>query len=415
MTLPRHLAIAPGIVLAAALTACQAPTRPAAPLDASPPERHAHSVTAPAIVVEDPANAAAPADPALHEGLPRTTPASYLHGEDVYARLTARLADPPCVEDRVVQRWEHTYGRWPPRFAAQLEAVLPLMAMTLDEIETHHLPGEFALLPIVESWYRPDAGSAATAYGLWQFTSATARHQGLRIVPGFDERLAPQAATRAAMRYLAELQNHFGDWKLADMAFNAGEYRIVRALARSKPEQRTVSAAAHLPPGLSMTTYEHVAKVQALACLITQPQRFGIELPRRTRIEPLQAVTLPPGIATLDAVASRAEIPVAELRRLNPAFLQGRVVAAARRELILPRSAAKRLAEAPAPYPLVAVVPVPDEQRPPDTARTHRVERGDTLSGISTRYGVRLRDLLRWNRIDVRALLHPGQRLRLEP
>jgi hypothetical protein len=43
MTLPRHLAIAPGIVLAAALTACQAPTRPAAPLDASPPERHAHS------------------------------------------------------------------------------------------------------------------------------------------------------------------------------------------------------------------------------------------------------------------------------------------------------------------------------------------------------------------------------------
>jgi hypothetical protein len=51
-----------------------------------------------------------------------------------------------------------------------------------------------------------------------------------------------------------------------------------------------------------MTTYEHVAKVQALACLIAQPQRFGIELPRRTRIEPLQAVTLPPGIATLDAV-----------------------------------------------------------------------------------------------------------------
>jgi hypothetical protein len=114
-----------------------------------------------------------------------TTPASDLHGEDVYARLTARLADPPCVEDRVVQRWEHTYGRWPPRFAAQLEAVLPLMAMTLDEIETHHLPGEFALLPIVESWYRPDAGSAA--YGLW--TVAVHQRHGKASGPAHRARI----------------------------------------------------------------------------------------------------------------------------------------------------------------------------------------------------------------------------------
>jgi membrane-bound lytic murein transglycosylase D len=64
-------------------------------------------------------------------------------------------------------------------------------------------------------------------------------------VPGFDERLAPQAATRAAMRYLAELQNRFGDWKLADMAFNAGEYRIVRAPG---PRQAGANAPSLRPP-----------------------------------------------------------------------------------------------------------------------------------------------------------------------
>ena len=52
-------------------------------------------------------------------------------GRYVYERLVARFADPPCTKDRVVQRWERTYGRWPPRFQAQLEAILPLMAIPL--------------------------------------------------------------------------------------------------------------------------------------------------------------------------------------------------------------------------------------------------------------------------------------------
>jgi membrane-bound lytic murein transglycosylase D len=397
------------VILAGMLlvAACQAPVRPepAPPQqDPSPPIRDAPAVTA-----ETPAVAPAPIPT---EPAPAVAPDKPLTGADVFARLVARLADPPCVEDRVVQRWEKTYGRWAPRFRSNLDAILPLMAMVMDELEAHHLPAEFALLPIVESWYRPDAGSARTAYGMWQFTTSTARHQGLRIVPGFDERLAPQAATRAAMRYLAELQNRFGDWRLANMAYNAGEYRILRALARSPNARSRPSAASHLPAGLSMTTYEHLAKIQALACLIAEPARFGLELPLDTTIRPLRTITLPPGDATLDRIAAERDLALGDVLRLNPAFLGGRVVRNARRNVLVPEADPEAAASAPSSDRGIAAA-TPAETTPGQ--REHRVRSGETLGAIAQRYRVRLADLLRWNRLDVRALIHPGQRLRLEP
>jgi membrane-bound lytic murein transglycosylase D len=388
------------------LGACQTVHRP------TPPDAPTAQPAAPSQPSKPPASAPKPPEtPETPPAPVAPVPLKELLGADIFARLTARFADAPCVKDRVVQRWERTYARWPPRFASQIEAVLPLMEVALEDVEAHHLPGEFVLLPIVESWYRPDAGSPRNAYGMWQFTTATAKNQGLRIVPGFDERLAPQAATRAAMRYLAILQNHFGDWKLADMAFNAGEYRLMRSLGKAKPEQKRAVAEAHLPPGLSMTTYEHLAKVQALACLIAQPKRFGIELPVAARVEPLQVVALPAGISSLDSVAQRADIDAGALRKLNPAFLQGRIVSGARREILLPRAAAARLRASAQP----AVTAKAEPSAKPAPPRQYRVKRGDTLGAIAQRHRVRLRDILRWNGLDVRALLHPGQVLQLEP
>lgn len=400
--------------LVALLVACQAPRRPDPVPDAE--TTTSPEAAKPEAAEPSPPPRAAPTPPDAAATVPIPPPGP-MRAQDVWMRLARSLADPPCVKDRVVQRWEQTYGRWPPRMRANLEAILPLMALVLDELEAHHLPGEFALLPIVESWYRPDAGSPRTAYGMWQFTTGTARHQGLRVRAGYDERLAPQASTRAAMRYLATLQNRFGDWKLANMAYNAGEYRLLRALAKAPAATASsASAARHLPPGLSATTYEHLAKVQALACLLTQPQRFGLELPMTLEVEPLQAVTLPADLDTIDAAAHRAGLDVATMRRLNPAFLQGRVVADAPRTVVLPRSAARTLLAAAVPATQApARPPIATRDAPSGTPRDYRVRRGDTLGAIAQRFNLRLRDLLQWNRLDVRALIRPGQRLRLEP
>ena len=117
---------------------------------------------------------------------------------------------------------------------------------------------------------------------MWQMISSTARNHGVHIQPGYDGRLSPVESTRAALSYLKTLQGMFGDWQAIVMAYNAGEGRILNAFRRARSRQ--VSAAQRKPHGLSNITYDYVAKLQALSCLVAAaypdlvrvaPQKLG--------------------------------------------------------------------------------------------------------------------------------------------
>lgn len=391
------------VLCACSLAACQTlsgPAKPSAPAEAAPDESPA---------------TAAPALPQRTE--PRTPPAyTFLQdepapptrGDQVFDRLVQRFADTPCVRDPLVERWQGKYARSPTRFAGELAQILPLMALALEDAERYRVPGELVLLPIVESWYRPDAGAGSSYVGLWQFGAPTARGLGLQVGRDYDARMAPLAATDAAIRHLAELHNQFGDWKLANMGFNAGPYRLSKVL--DKTSSTRIGASDRQPPGLSPVTYEHLAKVQALACLIARPERFGLELPRNIAIAPLTPVTLPPGASTLDAIATASGVDAATLKRYNPAFRRGVVSANAGRELLVPRTHAPRFAEL-----ILPAVAAPAALAQSDGGGTHVIRSGDTLGAIARHYRLRLRDLLDWNGLSPRAILRPGQRIKLEP
>ena len=68
----------------------------------------------------------------------------------------------------------------------------------------NNLPPDIRYLPFVESSYNPAAHSKAGAAGLWQIMPATARSLGLELNATQDERLEPEAATRAAAKYLVD-------------------------------------------------------------------------------------------------------------------------------------------------------------------------------------------------------------------
>ena len=110
-------------------------------------------------------------------------------------------------------------------------AYLPRLCAILS---AHGLPADLALLPLVESGFRPKARGRAGERGLWQLRRATARHFGLVVSTRRDDRLHPERATRAAARYLAILYARYGDWPLALAAYNAGERRVNRALRRGQ-------------------------------------------------------------------------------------------------------------------------------------------------------------------------------------
>lgn len=94
--------------------------------------------------------------------------------------------------------------------------------------EREGVPGDVALLPLVESSFENRSLSKAGAAGIWQFTRGTGRLY-MRVNRKLDERLDPGKATRAAARLLHENYRALGSWPLAITAYNHGRAGMMRA------------------------------------------------------------------------------------------------------------------------------------------------------------------------------------------
>ncbi len=118
----------------------------------------------------------------------------------------------------------------------------PHLSYILAEVEKRNLPGELALLPMLESNFRPQAVSNRGAVGLWQFMPSTGRQFGLKQSAGYDGRKDVKASTKAALNYLEYLHKKFNrDWVLALAAYNAGEGAVERAIKRNQKAGKPTS------------------------------------------------------------------------------------------------------------------------------------------------------------------------------
>jgi membrane-bound lytic murein transglycosylase D len=143
--------------------------------------------------------------------------------------------------------------------------ILPRLEAILAE---HDLPRELAAVPAIESGYRVTARGQHGELGLWQLQPATARRFGVRVSRGGDERAAVDPSTRGAARYLAFLYRRYGNWLLALAAYNAGEGRVDRALARHPGATFWELAEAKALPPISR---EYVPKILAVVQVTATP------------------------------------------------------------------------------------------------------------------------------------------------
>lgn len=285
----------------------------------------------------------------------------------------------------------------------------PYLAYTKKVFRDRNMPEELAYLAFVESGYHPFARSSASAMGMWQFMSGTARHCGLTINWWIDERLDPYKATKAAASYLQEMYDEFHDWHLALAAYNAGPGKIRRALEETGTDNffdlmEANDSIISSKIKIKKETADYVPRFIAMAKIIRNFDLLGYEakendLGKGHKVIAEQAVAIKAQRGSdLKAVAKAMNMSWSEFRDYNPAFLQ----------TVTPMNA-----------DAVFYVPVSMQAKGLEVSKmkmvagwsTYTIRRGDTLSGISKKTGVPIHVLRQANAIS--EPLQIGVRLRV--
>ena len=218
----------------------------------------------------------------------------------------------------------------------------PFLYLIVEQIEAKGLPLELALLPVVESTFDPFAYSPASASGLWQFMPVTGERFGLQQDWWYDGRRDVYASTTAALRYMEILHNYLGDdWLYAFAAYNSGEGRVKRAVQKNKRQNKPLD---YWNLSLPTETENYVPKLLALVDILRNHKKYGVELPF---IENEQVLTYVDTGSQLDLAyaAQLAELTVAEIQLLNPAFNHWATSPDGPHKLLIPTVVAKEFVE----------------------------------------------------------------------
>jgi len=158
----------------------------------------------------------------------------------------------------------------------------PYLHYILTQVQLRNMPYEIALLPIIESGFRPKARSSQQAGGLWQFIPSTADIFGLDQNWWYDGRQDVIQSTNAALDYLQKLyKRNNNDWLLALASYNAGHGTIRKATKKYKiklSHPKSSPSFWDIQPYLPKETQNYVPQLLAVSHVINHIENFNIEL-----------------------------------------------------------------------------------------------------------------------------------------
>ena len=279
-------------------------------------------------------------------------------------------------------------------------------------LNRYDMPEELKAMAIIESAMNPLAVSRVGAKGMWQFMYQTAKIYGLHIDSFVDERLDPIKSADAAARYLQDAYEIFGDWNLAIASYNCGAGNVNKAIRRSGSR-----AFWDIWPFLPRETRGYVPAFVGALYAMNYYKEHGI------KPEPVQ---MPAHVDTfkisrmlhLKQVSELTGAPLDELKNLNPQY----------RHEIIPGNDREYILRIPYKYTTAFIdsedslyrhkadiyfnpVTIKKIKDGGDGERiVHRVQSGEYLGKIATKYRVSVAQIKKWNNLksnDIRI----GQRL----
>ncbi len=295
-----------------------------------------------------------------------------------------------------------------------------------EELIKEHMPLELQYLPVIESALNPNAVSRAGATGLWQFMPATAIGLGLEINSLVDQRRDPRLSSRYAARYLKQLHDIYGEWSLAIAAYNCGPGNVNKALRRAGGGKKDFwEIYAYLP----QETRGYVPAFIAANYVMNFHHKHGITPTVMTTQLVTDTIQISDRVH-FDQIASVLNIPVEEIRMLNPQFRKD-IIPGNNHPYALVLPSQQCLSYIMSENQILAYDSLQHVRRtnvepgtpynldPNDTTFvapkiiTHKVRRGENLRSIAKKYGVSATDIKRVNNLP-RGKVRSGQVLTIE-
>ena len=361
------------------------------------------------------------------------------------------------------------YAKQPHYLETVNKRAAPYLYHIVRKVEQQNLPMEIALLPFVESDFRPKVHSSQSAVGIWQLMDSTAYHFGVTTDEWYDGRQDVLASTDAALDYLVYLYQRFnGDWLHAPAAYNTGEGRVKKAIRTSR---KSGKQGYFWQLKLPKETADYVPKLLALSYLL-QAKHPKFKAPQL----PNYALTSEVDFAQrfdFSVIVSLTGVDKNRLHQLNPGYLQHQSAPNGPHKVLLPltekqlwqseffqryfsqtytvakndtfyalarrfntsvqslmalnnkKSSLLRVGEVlkikkaqPLDNLMVEYQVSPylaQEEKRPVLTMEHEyiIQNGDSLWEISKQFNVPVKDLLTWNNLKSTSLLKPGKKLLL--
>ena len=273
--------------------------------------------------------------------------------------------------------------------------------MIVAALEKAGLPKELSWLPLIESGFRAEAFSRARALGLWQFIPSTGYKFGLKRDKWLDERMDAEKSTRAAIAYLKDLHNIFGDWCTVLAAYNCGEARVLDVIRTQRVNY--LDNFWDLFEKLPQETARYVPRFIATLHILGNPEAFGFNLEEIHPPIPYQAVKTHKQVLLKD-VAKTLETSPETMETLNPEL---------RFKLTPPGPYDLKIPEGKADLLLAKLSEIPASKLIQKRYVLHPVQKGETLNGVARRYHTNIKVICELNQIKEKQVLRVGQKLKV--
>lgn len=288
------------------------------------------------------------------------------------------------------------------KFSLWLSRSGKYMELMKEILKGENIPEEIVFIPLIESGFSPYACSPAHAVGYWQFIASTAKKYGLKITWWMDERRDPVKSTVAAANYFKDLYEMFGSWNLAMAAYNAGEWKILKAINKTNTDDYWALLGTKY---LHRETKDYVPKFIAASLIAKSPEEFGFEEIEYHQPLTYDEVTIDAPV-DLQVVADCAETELDVIKELNPEL----------RRWCTPPDLPEytlRVPEGKKDIFLQNLSLTPDEER--FSMDTYKAKKGDTFKKISKKTGIPVQSILDLNSMEKIMPLKEGMKIYLPP